>query len=186
MERIASGPYWIIAGCLNIYYILRINLRPGAWGRNPTAAALPALGPGRSGPGRRGGDRFALLANRKEGAHMTTVDTAPASNFIRNLIMEDLKAGQKPGPGGHPLSARTQRLSAYRPCQVHLPQLRSGPGIRAALCNLRFDDTNPTKEEVEYVESIKEDVRWLGFDWQRPALLCLRLFRAALRLRRRT
>jgi glutaminyl-tRNA synthetase len=34
------------------------------------------------------------------------------------------------------------------------------------LCNLRFDDTNPTKEEIEYVESIREDVRWLGFDWQ--------------------
>ena len=34
------------------------------------------------------------------------------------------------------------------------------------LCNLRYDDTNPTKEEVEYVESIQEDVRWLGFDWQ--------------------
>src|SRR5438067_12570567 len=33
------------------------------------------------------------------------------------------------------------------------------------LCNLRFDDTNPTKEDVEYVESIQEDVRWLGFDW---------------------
>ncbi|HIC04564.1 MAG TPA: glutamine--tRNA ligase, partial [Nitrospirales bacterium] len=32
-------------------------------------------------------------------------------------------------------------------------------------CHLRFDDTNPTKENVEYVESIKEDVRWLGFDW---------------------
>ena len=35
----------------------------------------------------------------------------------------------------------------------------------AGLCNLRFDDTNPTKEEVEYVESIMTDVRWLGFDW---------------------
>ena len=34
------------------------------------------------------------------------------------------------------------------------------------LCNLRFDDTNPAKEDVEYVESIQEDVRWLGFDWQ--------------------
>ena len=32
-------------------------------------------------------------------------------------------------------------------------------------CNLRFDDTNPVKEDVEYVESIKEDVKWLGFDW---------------------
>ena len=35
----------------------------------------------------------------------------------------------------------------------------------AGLCNLRFDDTNPTKEDVEYVDSIQEDVRWLGFDW---------------------
>jgi len=33
-------------------------------------------------------------------------------------------------------------------------------------CNLRFDDTNPTKEEVEYVDSIQEDVRWLGYDWE--------------------
>ena len=40
----------------------------------------------------------------------------------------------------------------------------------------RFDDTNPTKEEVEYVESIKEDVRWLGFDWDDRLYLCLRLF----------
>jgi glutaminyl-tRNA synthetase len=33
-------------------------------------------------------------------------------------------------------------------------------------CNLRFDDTNPVKEEVEYIDSIKEDIRWLGFDWE--------------------
>ena len=35
----------------------------------------------------------------------------------------------------------------------------------SGFCNLRFDDTNPTKEDVEYVDSIQEDVRWLGFDW---------------------
>ena len=34
------------------------------------------------------------------------------------------------------------------------------------LCNLRFDDTNPVKEDIEYVESIKEDIKWLGFDWE--------------------
>ena len=39
------------------------------------------------------------------------------------------------------------------------------PRNLTARCNLRFDDTNPSKEDVEYVESIKEDVRWLGFDW---------------------
>ena len=33
-------------------------------------------------------------------------------------------------------------------------------------CNLRFDDTNPIKEDVEYVDSIKEDIKWLGFDWE--------------------
>ena len=47
--------------------------------------------------------------------------------------------------------------------------------------NLRFDDTNPEKEEQEYVDSIQKDIRWLGFDWER---LCLRLglFRPALRM----
>ncbi len=49
-------------------------------------------------------------------------------------------------------------------------------------CNLRFDDTNPSKEDVEYVDSIREDVRWLGFDWEDRALLRLGLFRSALPL----
>jgi glutaminyl-tRNA synthetase len=52
-------------------------------------------------------------------------------------------------------------------------------------CNLRFDDTNPTKEDVEYVDAIKEDVRWLGFEWG-ELLLRVRLLRAALRVRRRS
>ena len=46
-------------------------------------------------------------------------------------------------------------------------------------CNLRLDDTNPSKEETEYVESIKADVKWLGFDWGED-LLCLGLFCEAL------
>ena len=51
---------------------------------------------------------------------------------------------------------------------------------RGGICNLRFDDTNPTKEDVEYVDAIKEDVAWLGFKWDARALR-VRLLRAALR-----
>ncbi len=43
--------------------------------------------------------------------------------------------------------------------------------------NLRFDDTNPTKERLEFVESIKADVKWLGADWGRQIVLCIKLFR---------
>ena len=50
--------------------------------------------------------------------------------------------------------------------------------------NLRFDDTNPEKEETEYVESIMDNVRWLGFDWEDRLLLRLRLFRAVVRMGR--
>ncbi len=46
--------------------------------------------------------------------------------------------------------------------------------------NLRFDDTNPTKEEVEYVESIKDDVRWLGFDWEEREFYASDYFEHAL------
>ena len=66
--------------------------------------------------------------------------------------------------GGDPLSAGAERLPAYRPRQVD----RLNFGIAQEFgghCNLRFDDTNPTKEEQEYIDAIERDVRWLGFDW---------------------
>ena len=56
--------------------------------------------------------------------------------------------------------------------------------MNSAARNLRFDDTNPDKEEQEYVDSIIEDVRWLGFEWDGSPLLRLRLLRSALRVGR--
>ncbi len=95
---------------------------------------------------------------------MTTADAAPASNFIRNLIVEDLKAGKNQG---RVITRFPPEPNGY----LHIGHAKSiclnfGLALDfAGVCNLRFDDTNPTKEEVEYVESIKDNVRWLGFDW---------------------
>ena len=90
-------------------------------------------------------------------------DNAP-SHFIRNIVAEDVKRGKNqarvytrfpPEPNGY----------------LHIGHAKSiclNFGLAAEFggrCNLRFDDTNPSKEDVEYVEAIKEDVRWLGFDW---------------------
>jgi glutaminyl-tRNA synthetase len=95
---------------------------------------------------------------------MTTTESRPTPNFIRNIIEEDLKTG-KYGKRVH------TRFPPEPNGYLHIGHAKSiclNFGLAAeykGLCNLRFDDTNPTKEEVEYVESIKEDVRWLGFDW---------------------
>ncbi len=87
------------------------------------------------------------------------------SNFIREIIDRDLESGKydsrvatrfPPEPNGH----------------LHIGHAKSiclNFGIASdykGLCNLRFDDTNPSTEDLSYVESIEEDVRWLGFDWQ--------------------
>ncbi len=85
-------------------------------------------------------------------------------NFIQDIITEDLKEGKY---GGRVQTRFPPEPNGY----LHIGHAKSiclNFGLAQAnggLCNLRFDDTNPTKEDVEYVESIKEDVRWLGFDW---------------------
>ncbi|MBI5051039.1 MAG: glutamine--tRNA ligase/YqeY domain fusion protein [Nitrospirae bacterium] len=95
---------------------------------------------------------------------MTTPDSA-RSDFIRDIITGDVKTGKY---GGKVYTRFPPEPNGY----LHIGHAKSiclNFGIAKdfkGLCNLRFDDTNPTKEEVEYVESIKKDVRWLGFDWE--------------------
>jgi glutaminyl-tRNA synthetase len=96
---------------------------------------------------------------------MTAPNSPPVPNFIRNIIAEDLIANKNEGrvhtrfppePNGYLHIGHAKSICL----NFGLAQEFNG------LCNLRFDDTDPIKEELEYVESIKEDVRWLGFDWQ--------------------
>lgn len=95
---------------------------------------------------------------------MSTIEYNRASNFIRDIIDEDLRTNKY---GGRVHTRFPPEPNGY----LHIGHAKSiclNFGLAAeygGLCNLRFDDTNPTKEESEYVESIIEDVRWLGFDW---------------------
>ena len=101
---------------------------------------------------------------RKGVASMTTTDSAPSPSFIRNIILEDLKANKN---DGRVVTRFPPEPNGY----LHIGHAKSiclNFGLAAenkGICHLRFDDTNPGKEDVEYVESIKSDVRWLGFDW---------------------
>jgi glutaminyl-tRNA synthetase len=85
-------------------------------------------------------------------------------DFIREMIKEDRRAGRH---GGRVHTRFPPEPNGY----LHIGHAKSislNFGVATefeGLCNLRFDDTNPTKENVEYVESIQADVRWLGFDW---------------------
>jgi glutaminyl-tRNA synthetase len=93
-------------------------------------------------------------------------DASPTSpsNFIRAIIDEDMKTGRWEG---RVMTRFPPEPNGY----LHIGHAKSiclNFGLAAdygGLCNLRFDDTDPAKESVEYVESIKADVRWLGFDW---------------------
>ncbi len=95
---------------------------------------------------------------------MSTESPAKPRDFIREIVDEDLRAGRyqtvitrfPPEPNGY----------------LHIGHAKSiclnfgVAGEFGGWCNLRYDDTNPTKEDVEYVDAIEEDVRWLGFSWK--------------------
>jgi glutaminyl-tRNA synthetase len=91
-------------------------------------------------------------------------EAARPSNFIRDIIIEDLKNGKN---GGRVHTRFPPEPNGY----LHIGHAKSiclNFGLAREFngkCNLRFDDTNPAKEETEYVNSIMEDVRWMGFEW---------------------
>jgi glutaminyl-tRNA synthetase len=87
------------------------------------------------------------------------------SNFIRDIIIEDIQSGKY---GGQVHTRFPPEPNGY----LHIGHAKSiclnfGLALEfGGQCNLRFDDTNPSREETEYVDSIIEDIRWLGFDWE--------------------
>jgi len=94
-----------------------------------------------------------------------STDTAPFTDFIRSIIAEDVKNNKN---NGRVATRFPPEPNGY----LHIGHSKSiclnfgiASEYEGGTCNLRFDDTNPCKEEAEYVESIQADVRWLGFEW---------------------
>jgi len=96
---------------------------------------------------------------------MKEPDIVPVSNFIVSIVSADIKANKN---NGRVMTRFPPEPNGY----LHIGHAKSiclNFGLAEkfnGVCNLRFDDTNPTKEEQEYIDSILEDVRWLGFDWE--------------------
>ncbi len=90
-------------------------------------------------------------------------ETPVPNHFIRQIVLDDLASGKH--------AAIATRFPPEPNCYLHIGHAKSiclNFGMAAEFdgrCNLRFDDTNPAKEDPEYVEAIKEDVQWLGFQW---------------------
>lgn len=91
-------------------------------------------------------------------------ESRPGINFIEQIIIEDIRQGKN---GGKIVTRFPPEPNGY----LHIGHAKAicldfGLAEKyGGVCNLRFDDTNPEAEDVEYVESIKEDIHWLGFDW---------------------
>ena len=96
---------------------------------------------------------------------MTEETNAASKDFIRARIAEDNESGRF---GGRVHTRWPPEPNGYLHLG-HATAINLNFGVAkdfGGLCNFRFDDTNPTAEEEEYVESQKEDTRWLGFDWE--------------------
>ncbi len=95
---------------------------------------------------------------------MSTDEPTKGTDFIRTKVAEDMASGRF---GGRVCTRFPPEPNGYLHIG-HAKAISADFGLAAeygGTCNLRFDDTNPTKEETEYVQAIKEDIRWLGFDW---------------------
>ena len=141
---------------------------------NPNKDARPHVDPGRGRTQPDGGapdDPYAIPGTPAEEEHLppaaepAVAAGGPQVHFIREIINGDNRTGKH---GGRVHTRFPPEPNGY----LHIGHAKSiclNFGLAqeyGGKCNLRFDDTNPTKEEVEYVESIQADVRWLGFDWE--------------------
>ncbi len=95
---------------------------------------------------------------------MADTEATPGLDFIRTIIDNDVKAGKNNG------KVQTRFPPEPNGC-LHIGHAKAFNldfGVAEeynGLCNLRYDDTNPSKEEIAFVESIQEDIKWLGYNW---------------------
>ncbi|MDB4987277.1 MAG: glutamate--tRNA ligase, partial [Myxococcaceae bacterium] len=99
-------------------------------------------------------------------ARARTPSEENAPNFIRELVEADLAANKFQGRVHTRFPPEPNGYLHIGHCKAIATNFGAAALSASGLCNLRFDDTNPVKEDVEYVESIKRDIRWMGFDWQ--------------------
>ena len=91
-------------------------------------------------------------------------DVTPRNNFIREMVADDVATNRF----GRPVTTRFPPEPNGYPHIGHVKSIVLNFGLArdfGGRCNLRFDDTNPETEDVKYVEAIKRDIRWLGFEW---------------------